>query len=217
VYLVRHGENTANLTKEFSYRKNDYSLTPKGILQAAQTAAFFRDKQIDEIYTSPLKRAQETAAIIGRAVAAPVTVVEEFREVNVGELEDLPPTPENWKRHNQVFIDWFEGRPESTFPGGENQIMLQARMLAGLAAILRGKTGRNIVIVGHGGIFTCTISAFCPDVDLAALVADHFHNCAISELELALDGEQVTGQLLHWGCHTHLYGAAADLVVPVLT
>ena len=34
IYLVRHGENTANLTKEFSHRRVDYSLTPKGILQA---------------------------------------------------------------------------------------------------------------------------------------------------------------------------------------
>ena len=34
VYLVRHGENLAHLTKEFSYRKVDYPLTPKGVMQA---------------------------------------------------------------------------------------------------------------------------------------------------------------------------------------
>jgi broad specificity phosphatase PhoE len=34
VYLVRHGENKANITKEFSSRKVDYPLTPKGRLQA---------------------------------------------------------------------------------------------------------------------------------------------------------------------------------------
>ena len=57
IYLVRHGENLANITKEFSHRLVDYSLTPKGIIQAEQTAAYFRDFHIDEIYSSPLKRA----------------------------------------------------------------------------------------------------------------------------------------------------------------
>ena len=59
IYLVRHGENRANLTKEFSYKVVDYSLTPKGALQAQQTAQFFQDKQIHEVYTSPLKRAPQ--------------------------------------------------------------------------------------------------------------------------------------------------------------
>jgi probable phosphoglycerate mutase len=31
IYLVRHGENPANLTKEFSCRHVDYPLTEKGI------------------------------------------------------------------------------------------------------------------------------------------------------------------------------------------
>ena len=38
VFLIRHGENQANLTKEFSYRLVDYPLNAKGILQARQTA-----------------------------------------------------------------------------------------------------------------------------------------------------------------------------------
>ena len=68
IYWVRHGENKANITKEFSYKYVDYSLTPKGIQQAQQTARFFRNKNIQTIYTSPLKRAVETAEIIARAL-----------------------------------------------------------------------------------------------------------------------------------------------------
>ena len=44
LYLIRHGENLANLTKEFSYLKVDYPLTPKGKLQAAQTALLLQDR-----------------------------------------------------------------------------------------------------------------------------------------------------------------------------
>src|SRR5206468_3641607 len=65
LYLIRHGENTANLTREFSHRAVDYSLTPKGMLQAQQTAEYFKTRRVDAIYTSPLKRALETAQIVG--------------------------------------------------------------------------------------------------------------------------------------------------------
>src|SRR5512145_1505714 len=107
VYWVRHGENLANITKEFSSRHVDYSLTPKGVLQAQQTGAYFKDKSIDALYSSPLKRAAETAAIIGAAIGLPVTVIEGFREIDVGELEREPPTAENWAFHDRVFRAWL--------------------------------------------------------------------------------------------------------------
>ncbi len=37
LYVVRHGENPANLNREFSYKLIDYSLTPKGFRQAEDT------------------------------------------------------------------------------------------------------------------------------------------------------------------------------------
>src|SRR4051812_45611032 len=97
LYLVRHGENLANLTKEFSYKLVVHSLTDKGVLQAGQTALYFMGKQIDAIYSSPLKRAAETAQIIAAELGLPITTMENFREVNVGDLERYPPTEENWR------------------------------------------------------------------------------------------------------------------------
>src|SRR5579872_6100860 len=92
LYLVRHGENLANITKEFSYKLVDYPLTPKGVLQAEQTAAFFLNTiPLMAAFASPLKRARETAEIIARAQNLSVTVLEEFREVNVGDMEQRPP------------------------------------------------------------------------------------------------------------------------------
>ena len=80
LYLVRHGENLANLTREFSYRKVDYPLTERGVRQAEQTAAHFASlgarpggRPIDAIFSSPLKRALQTAEIIGAATGHAVT------------------------------------------------------------------------------------------------------------------------------------------------
>src|SRR5512142_223625 len=119
LYLVRHGENPANLTKEFSYRRVDYGLTPKGSLQAKQTAELFKRQAIHAVYSSPLKRAAETAGIIAGELGLRVEIVEDLREVNVGDLEGQPVTPELWAHHDSIIADWLGGKPETRFPSGE--------------------------------------------------------------------------------------------------
>ena len=212
IYLVRHGENTANLTKEFSHRRVDYSLTPKGILQAQQTGEFFRDKRIDAIYTSPLKRSAETAAIIGAALGLRPIVVEDFREVNVGLLETLPPSLENWAEHDRIVRSWFDGQPDLAFPEGEDHHTLVRRMRAGLAIALGDADERSVVIVGHGGIFTFTLTDLCRDVDLRALIRAPSHNCSITEIEMRRVDGRLEGTLKSWASYAHLSGEAAAFV-----
>ncbi|HEX7973761.1 MAG TPA: histidine phosphatase family protein [Anaerolineales bacterium] len=212
LYLIRHGENLANLTKEFSYKKVDYSLTPKGELQARQTAQYFLDKDIDAIYTSPLKRAYETAGIIAAPLSLHVTVVENFREVNVGELEGQPPTAALWEQHNAIIANWINGHPETAFPGGENLIMLRRRMRAGIEQILAGVDGQSIIIVGHGGLFWLTLQDLCPQVDMGALGHEN-NNGSITEVLMERDPAGcLSGRLLKWAAFDHLSGLAAELV-----
>lgn len=212
VYLVRHGENVANLTREFSHRLIDYSLTRKGIEQARQTAEFFRDKDIHAIYASPLKRAKETALIIAEALELEVTVLEQFREVNVGTLETLPPTRENWEWHNRIVTEWFQGRPEVTFPKGEDYHSLLGRMRKGLEEATADRNGQNIIIIGHAGIFTITLKDICTNVDYKELLRQRQRNCAITVIELLTGDDTVTGQLKQWASHAHLAEDAPVLV-----
>jgi broad specificity phosphatase PhoE len=211
LYLVRHGENRANLTKEFSYKTVDYSLTPKGVLQAQQTAEYFQDKQIDEIYASPLKRARETAEIIAQALNLDVIVVEHFREVNVGAL-DGQASAESWAYHDRIVNDWFESRHDSMFDGGEDYWTLLARMRQGLHAIVKRKSGRNVVVVAHGGLFTFTIKDICQNVDLQIIRRSISSNCSIAEIGLSAHDGALCGELRSWGVCAHLSGEAAQLV-----
>ena len=212
VYLVRHGENPANVHHIFSYKKVDYSLTPKGRLQAQQTGEYFVDKPIDEIYASPLKRARETGECIAQAVHLPVTIVEQFREINVGTLEDQPPSEESWGEHNRIVHAWFNGQNDESFPGGENYYQLLERFRDGLRLVTQGKEGKRIVIAGHGGMFTRTLRDICPGLDITPLLSRENHNCSITPLELTTEGENVTGKMLQWASIEHLYGDAAELI-----
>ena len=119
-FLLRHGENQANLTKEFSYMKVDYPLNQKGRQQARQAGLALLEQNIRAIYSSPLKRAVETAQIVGQRLNLTPIVSEAFREINVGVLEDQPPTEANWALHHRIIEQWIEGKEDIGFPGGES-------------------------------------------------------------------------------------------------
>lgn len=211
LYLIRHGENLANLTLEFSHRKVDYSLTPKGVLQARQTAEFFRQKAIDGIYSSPLKRALETAQIIAAPLNLPVVPLEAFREVNVGDLEGQKPTLALWKRHNAIVDGWRSGHPEIGFPNGEDYPTLIARTRAGYEQILSGRDGCSFIIVGHGGIFSFAFHDLCTSVDWSANKGG-IPNCSISEIDAGMIRGELVMRLLSYASVSHLSGEAAQLV-----
>jgi broad specificity phosphatase PhoE len=213
LYLVRHGENLANITKEFSYKLVDYSLTPKGVLQAEQTSTLLKDLPLDAVYASPLKRAAETGEIIARPHHLPVEIVEDFREINVGDLEKMPPTLENWNRYGQIYTEWGNGHPEKSFPGGENFLELIERSRRGLLTATHERSNQRILIAAHGGIFIAMVSYFCQGAN-EQFDYRSMHNCSITEVELTNSAGEIHGILRSWASISHLSGEAADLVKP---
>jgi broad specificity phosphatase PhoE len=211
LYLTRHGENWANLTKEFSCRHVDYSLTAKGLLQARQTAEFFRDKEIQGIFTSPLRRAVETVEIIAETLGLQAVVVEDFREVNVGDLELEPVSAEGWAFYGSVIDGWYSGNHDITFPGGEDYASLWNRMRSGVERVVAGRAGQNLVAVGHGGIFSFTLKDLCPSVDVVWLRSAVNHNCSITEVLVEQRDGRLAAELVTWASFSHLHGDAADL------
>ncbi len=212
IILLRHGENRANLTKEFSYKKIDYPLTEKGVLQAQQTAAALQNRDIHAIFTSPLKRAHQTAAIAGDALGLTPIVDEAFREFNVGVLEDVPPSDDTWDQYRRVIHAWVEGRAEVSFPGGENYSQLWERYQSGLRRVLLAYPNQTVLVVGHGGIFTSTLPALCPGVKILDLFKHDNHNASLTEIDVELQGETPVGHLLSWANTDHLTGEAAQFV-----
>lgn len=204
VHIVRHGQNPANITREFSYRRVDYSLTPLGVEQARQTAAFFAGRPIAALYASPLKRAKETADILAARLGLPVSVLEQFREIDVGDLEGQEPNDERWAFHDGIFERWFAGDPRARFPGGECQLDLRARMRDGLREVVSGRADAEVIVVAHGGITLASIADLCPEVDMAALASARNPNCAITTLELASEGDDLRGRLIAWAACDHL-------------
>ena len=84
LYLIRHGEP--------DYAKDD--LTDTGVRQAELLAQRLKDDGLEEIWSSPLGRAQRTAQISSEVLKLPVQTLECMREIKWGSADG-----------NQIFAD----------------------------------------------------------------------------------------------------------------
>jgi broad specificity phosphatase PhoE len=189
----------------------DHPLTDKGRLQAQQTAILFENIAIDRIYSSPLIRAKETAAILSQTIKLSVTVIEDFREVNVGSLEDMPPDEAAWSIYRETMRQWLSGNSDARFPGGESRQELLGRFRSGLNQA-RADGGQSILVVGHGGSFTHGVADLCGIQDLKSFFSRDSQNCSVSELVIGNNSDLAPAELIRWGDTTHLSGPAAQLV-----
>lgn len=212
VFFVRHGENPANISKEFSSNILDQSLTDKGVLQAEQTAAHFGSMNIQAIYSSPLRRAVETATLIAAPHGLETVILEAFREIDIGSLEGRPATAVDWGLHQQIVGNWLDGDAGSRFPGGEDYHELWARIQGGLEEVTAGRRDEKLIVVGHGGNLTYTLKDLCPGIDVEWLRKTRWDNCAITEVELDRVDGRLEGRLIIWNYHDHLHGEAAELI-----
>ena len=210
LFLVRHGENQANLTKEFSHRLVDYPLTHKGRVQAEQTAAYLKRYPVTQVFASPLKRAYKTAEIIAAEVGSEVSLLEPFREVHVGDLEGSPATAAAWKLHDDLIGAWWQGDVHKRFPGGENFLELYERTDEGYKMMCQGREDETLVLVAHGGSIGLPLMRRFPD--LTRQMMRRHPNCAVTELKASLENSRLQLQLVRWASADHLYGEAANFV-----
>ena len=203
VYFVRHGQNYANLHHALSYKTVDFKLTKLGEKQAAQTAAYFADKKIDKIYSSPLIRAFQTGRAIMESTLAPLEVIETLREVNIGTLEATPVDDESWRIHDQIYIDWFDGKTQSRFPNGESYHDLANRFKQMLLEVLPNHNNEEIVFAGHGGIFLIGPKETFPELfDESNYV--RMDNCGIGIMDIEIVEGQLKAELIEWNVTEHL-------------
>lgn len=219
IYFVRHGEGQDNTARQFSYKKVDRPLTERGRLQAGQTAEYLAGLHIDRIFCSPMKRAHETAQIIARRLNKDLTILEEFREVNVGDLDGQDFNDEGWSVYHDITHAWYTGNANLSYPGGEDYLTLWERTRIGLHKMLEGHSGSNFVLVGHGGIFTATLKEFCSGLEIEWLQNVEYYNCAITELEVEILNDKLVGRIVDWANYHHMRGEAVTRAsaIPPLT
>ena len=139
----------------------DLPLCELGTRQAAALARRLQKLPLDQIFSSPLRRARQTADLLGQDVE----VDEDLREVDFGRWEGLSfeeisasdDGNDNGGNGNHASIDrWSSFDPRFTFPGGESLDGFVARV-ARAADRLAECAGENVLAVAHGGVIRSMI------------------------------------------------------------
>ncbi len=149
VFVVRHAQAWKNVSSQqrphaMSADELD-ALTPKGIARAEQLGKELGGRDVVAVYSSPARRAQQTAGAIATALGLGAPIVSDsFRTLDTGndaKASSGTARMKNWKAKK-------DPRPA----GGESLTDGNARASAELAKIATQHAGHAIVIVTHGEI-----------------------------------------------------------------
>lgn len=222
VVLLRHGESTAIVEGRFQ-GQSDVPLSPTGLRQAELAGARLARPHASpalpvplgaplEIVHSPLARAAQTAAAVGRAVVAadgfgrpiPLRPDPGFKEIGQGEWEGHLAT-EIGKRWEDLLRAWRLAPTEAYAPGGESLRDVQARVRPSLANLLTRLAGDRpariqdrpavlasaetpadhpwSIVVAHDGVFKVLLLTLF-DLPLERFWMFPFALCGIGVVEL---------------------------------
>src|SRR4051794_28216464 len=211
LYLVRHGLSTANEAGRLQGQW-DTGLAPEGVRQAGATGRFLAHyfaglgEPVDEVYTSDLKRARQTAEIIGRYLGCIPTTNPGLREMHAGRAEGM--TLDEWR---QAFPDLYEGWQDSQnldwgWPNGETRQQLLDRAAQTINAIVDlHQNARNVVVVTHGGVIRSYISHAVTRIPELADADVRASNCSIHHIQFGPAGKaQGIGCLIMLNRTAHL-------------
>lgn len=145
--LVRHGETQWNREGRFQGR-TDVPLTPEGRAQAVALAEVLRAEPLAAVYTSPLRRAYDTALLIAAPHGLRPLVDERLVEIHQGEWEGLRP-PEIERRWPELYRRWLSAPETVRLPGGETLAEVERRVLAAVADLAARWAGGTVCVVAH--------------------------------------------------------------------
>jgi probable phosphomutase (TIGR03848 family) len=146
ILLVRHGQ-TNSTGKVLPGRASGLHLADTGHRQAERAAARIGELGgVAAVYTSPLERARETAAPIGKATGHRPRIERGLQECDFGDWTGASLRRLMRKREWRTIQ-----RAPSTFrfPGGESFPEMQHRIVTTLERLRDDHRGRTIVCVSH--------------------------------------------------------------------
>lgn len=153
IVLVRHGETDWNRERRFQGRA-DTPLNESGRAQARELAHLLRGDRLSAVYTSPLRRATETARIIGDRLGLEPRELEALREIDVGDWQGLTADEVRARFPDRLDAAWRSG-----WPNGESHDQLTARVLPALLELTRGHAGERVLGVTHAGPIRAALAA----------------------------------------------------------
>jgi len=149
IYIVRHGQTDLNLRGIVQGSGVDSSLNDTGRAQASAFFDVYKHIPFAKVYTSALKRSQESVKLfIDHGV--PTEALVGLNEISWGRKEGQAITPEEDKYYHSVLNQWQQGNTSLRIEGGESPQDVVNRMKPAVDHIMSKEDENTILICMHG-------------------------------------------------------------------
>lgn len=186
LYLVRHGETDKNKGKLLQ-GQSDSELNDYGRTLAHKTKEGLKNVEFDLIFTSPLKRAKETATIIMGERNIPLYEEERIQEISFGDYEGFCFDREHYTIPDKAFMNFFDNPGDyKTPPNGESFEDVIKRTGEFMQELMENKAYENktILISTHG----CALKAMLSNIKKEPVEqfwgSGVHRNCAVTILDV---------------------------------
>jgi probable phosphoglycerate mutase len=189
LFLIRHGD--AIPTADEIIPSGIYDDLPLSSIGRAQAQALLERLKVlhfDAIYSSPLRRCQETAAPLAAALGLTPTLVEGIREIRLSDVIPLPrPAPGEdldvltkalHARQSEIVRRAAAAGNWDAVGGNEPSKAFRQRVVESIDAIARNHLGQRVLVFAHGG----TINAYAAET--LGLERDFFFPCANTSITM---------------------------------
>ena len=143
--LVRHG---LPLRREVIEGPADPELSPEGRDQATRLANYLAPEKIAAIYSSPLKRAVQTAEPLAQSTGLPISIVEEVAEYDRLSNEYIP-IEELRAANDERWQKLLAGEWQSDSDTLES---FRHRVVSSFEQLISQHASQRIVVTCHGGV-----------------------------------------------------------------
>lgn len=186
VLLIRHGQ-TPTTGQILPGRTPGLHLSERGQEQARDVASRLEGLALDAVYSSPMERAQETAAPTvagqGLQLLADANLIEcDFGQWTGEKLTELNKLPE-WKQ--------VQSSPSTfRFPEGESFTEMQDRMVSAVNDIAQRHPGQVVAAFSHADTIKATVAYFV-GTPLDSFQKIHIDTASISAVEFTTEGTRM--------------------------
>lgn len=194
--LIRHGETFWNKDGRFQ-GQIDTLLSEKGREQAERVTEVLEKVHLDAIYSSPLSRSYETAAMIAEPHGLSVTKEEGLVEISHGVWEGKH-LEEVEREYGEILRLWFTHPHQVTMPGGESLEDVQQRAIPVIERIVTSHPNQTVVVVSHD-VVNKVIICHLLGLDLSHFWRIRQGNTAINIFDFVDGQPQIS--LLNDTCH----------------
>lgn len=207
--LIRHGESNVTVAGTFGGMKSCTGLSDLGRQQAERLRDRFaagHEPALDEIWSSQMPRAHETAQIANEALGLDIQIDPDFEEFRPGDVDGM--------RYSDYVEEY--GMPDQLAepfrriaPNGESRAMFFLRVGEAFDRLLDNSAGRSIAVFCHGGVVDVMMRQLLT-IQSQNPFQLHTVNTSMTEFVSVSHGPPRRWRLARYNDSAHLAGLATE-------